>query len=135
MKKKNNFKPTEKQIQKFEKLFSLVSQLASDMDKFSKKSPDGVLNQLKVKMINKVLTQIKDFFDSDSVVEFLELLDDEALISNSDSVLIMGQYISVMNQFKDKYYGRDESDMSRIIYKWDTEESPSILESKRKYYG
>ena len=116
--------PTEKQVEEFERLFSLLSHLVSDMNIFSKKKPDGVLNQLKVKMINKVLLQIKEFFSNDPVATFLETLDEETLPTNSDTMLILGQFSSAMSQFKEKFYGQDRSDMTQLLYRWSTDKNP-----------
>lgn len=121
--------PSEEQVEKFERLYGLLSHIASDMDGFAKKKPDGAMNKLKVKMINKILTQIKEFFISDPIVEFLEVLDEDVLPTNSDTVLILGQFKSTMEQFKGKYYGRDTTNMSILKYRWFTKENPPPIKT------
>lgn len=79
--------------------------------------------QLKVGMINKILSQIKaDVLNDDPSLEFLDLLDDETLPTNSDAVLIIAQYDAAMKQFRAKHYGWDGSD-----HRWFTKENPGYI--------
>lgn len=121
VKKKIGNLPSEKQVEKYERLSPLLESIFEEVKEFSKKKPDGPLNQLKVKMINKILKQVKDFLSSEPTVEFLELLDDETLPTNSDAVLIIGQFKTVLDQFKSKFYGWDNYISER---RWFTKENP-----------
>ncbi|ULO04815.1 hypothetical protein H1230_16850 [Paenibacillus sp. 19GGS1-52] len=89
------------------------------MREFSKKKQDGILNPLKVRVLNRLLADIKDILSSDQSITYLDLLDDELLPQNSDAVLILGQFKAAMEQFKAKYYGYDNG-----IYRWRTVERP-----------
>lgn len=111
--------PTEQNVDKFERLSPLLESVYEEMKEFSKKKPDEVLNSLKVKMINKILVQVKEFLSSDPNVEFLELLDEATLPSNSDTVLIIGQFRAILNQFKDRFHFYDDGE-----HRWHTQEYP-----------
>jgi hypothetical protein len=113
--------PSGEQIEKFEMLYGLLNAIVGDMKNFAKKKPDEVLNKVKVKTINKILMQIKDSLIDSPIKEFLELLDEETLPTNSDAVLIIGQFQSAMNQFKSKYHGWDKEGR---INRWFTKENP-----------
>lgn len=106
-KKKMTNLPSESQVEKFERLSPLLESIFEELKELSKKKPDGPLNQLKVKMINRVLEQVREFLSTDPNIEFLNVLDDETLPTNSDAVLIIGQFRAVLNQFKSKFYGWD----------------------------
>jgi hypothetical protein len=93
----NDERPTKEQTAKFDR-------------ELSKKKQDGALNPLKVKMINRLLRQIKEILGSDPSIEFLDLLDEETLPQNSDAVLILGQFDAAMKQFKEKHHGWDGSE-------------------------
>lgn len=112
--------PSAQDVDKFERLSPLLNSIYHEIKEFSKKKPDDVLNALKVKMINRVLTQVKDFLKNDPNIEFLELIDDTALPSYSDTVLIIGQFRAVLDQFKERFYWQDESFNTR----WHTTEYP-----------
>lgn len=103
---KNNL-PSEETVEKIEMLTSLLSSISIEMEELSKKKPNEPLNKLKVKMINKILEQTLEILVSEPTISFLELLDDSSLPSNSDAVLVVGQFKSAMDQFKQKYHGYD----------------------------
>lgn len=116
--------PTEEQVKKFDLLYSLLNSITKDMKEFSKKNPNEALNKLKVVLINRVLIQIEETLSLEPTVSFLELLDEETLPTNSDAVLIIGQFSSAMEQFKSKFYGWDNSER---IARWFTKESPGKM--------
>jgi hypothetical protein len=113
--------PTELIVDKFQRLSPLLESIYDEIKELSKKKPDEHLNSLKVRMINKILTQVKDFLAGDPNVEFLELLDDATLPSNSDTVLIIGQFRAILNQFNSRFYFYDSSEDED---RWHTQENP-----------
>ena len=111
--------PTEDQVKKFEMLDQLADSIYREMKEFSKKKPDDALNPFKVKTVNRVLAQLKDFLKSEPTITFLDLLDDETLPSNSDAILIIGQFKAAMDNFRKRY---------RDVYgRWNTIENPDEL--------
>jgi len=114
--------PTAQEQDKFERLSPLLNSIYDEMKEFSKKKPEELLNALKVKMINKILMQVKEFLVKDPNVEFLELLDDATLPSNSDTVLIIGQFKAILNQFQSRFYYYDSSTGGGT--RWHTQEDP-----------
>jgi hypothetical protein len=118
--------PTNVQTEKYELLHPLLKSILFEVKELSKKKQDEPLNKLKVRMVNKILSQIKtDVLNDDPSREFLDLLDDETLPTNSDAVLIIAQYDAAMNQFHEKHYGRDKS---TYTYRWFTKENPGFKE-------
>lgn len=115
MQKKSSL-PTNEEISKFKMLNELIESIYLEMKEFSKKKPDDALNSFKVKNVNRVLIQLKDLLKDEPTVEFLDLLDDETLPSNSDAILIIGQFKASMDNFREKY--------SNNHNKWYTKESP-----------
>ncbi len=121
--------PSEDQVNKFEMLEDMLDSVTKDVIEFSKKKPNENLNEYKVKLINKILFQIKDFLSGEQTVEFLEILDAETLPTYSDAVLTMGQFLVAMKQFKNKHYGfnEEEDDLAEDgehNYRWFTKENP-----------
>lgn len=101
-------------------LDKLIESIYLEMKEFSKKKPDEPLNKFKVKSVNRVLEQVKEILKSEPTAEFLDLLDDESLPSNSDSILILGQFKASMKDFYSKYWKRE----SGVGYRWSTNEKP-----------
>lgn len=119
---KNTNLPTDAVVARFDMLSPMINSALEEMREFSKKKQDGVLNPLKVKVLNRLLTDIKEVLSADPSTEYLDLLDDESLPQNSDAVLILGQFRAAMDQFSNKYYGyHDGVGSSR---RWLTVEKP-----------
>jgi hypothetical protein len=108
--------PTDAIISKFKMLNELIDSIYLEMKEFSKKKPDDALNAFKVKNVNRVLVQLKDILKDEPSITFLDLLDEETLPTNSDAILIIGQFKASMDTYRVKYtnkYGR-----------WKTVENP-----------
>ncbi|MBP5540232.1 MAG: hypothetical protein J6X88_01155 [Bacteroidales bacterium] len=97
-------KTTEEQIKVYETISPLLKAAFDEVKEFSKKKQEELLNVKKVKMINRLLEKAKDVLKSESSYDFLDVLDENELPSNSDVVLIMSQYISAMNSFRHDHY-------------------------------
>jgi hypothetical protein len=111
--------PTNAKTEQFEMLFPLLVAILHEVKELSKKKQDEHLNKLKVGMINKILSQVKDVLQDDPTAQFLDLLDDVTLPTNSDAVLVIAQYKAAMEQYKEKYYGWAGSER-----RWFTKELP-----------
>jgi hypothetical protein len=114
--------PSVANVNKFLMLEKLLNSIYEEMKEFSKKKPDEPLNNFKVKNINRVLGQIKDILKGEPTDEFLDLLDEDSLPSNSDCILIIGQFNAAMGQFRSKYYVR-----TGMTNKWSTMENPQTF--------
>ena len=114
---------TNQDTEKYDMLSPMLYSALEEMREFSKKKQDGVLNPLKVKLINRLLTDIKNFLSSEQSIAYLDILDEETLPQNSDAVLILGQYRAAMDQFRSKYYCWDGYE-----HRWFTQENPGYPE-------
>ncbi|MDX2174690.1 MAG: hypothetical protein SFY56_16415 [Bacteroidota bacterium] len=101
----NSVKPTKQNAEQFDMLFPILESVFDEIKELSKKKQDGALNELKVKMTNKILSKVKIILKDDPTVEFLDLLDEETLPTNSDAVLIIAQFKAAMQQYKNKHWG------------------------------
>jgi hypothetical protein len=109
-KNKTGVLPTKTNTEQFDMLFPILESIFNEIKELSKKKQDGALNEIKVKMTNRVLSKVKIVLKDDPTVEFLDLLDEVTLPTNSDAVLIIAQYLAAMNQYKGKFYGWDGTD-------------------------
>jgi hypothetical protein len=114
--------PTNSQAEKYDLLHPLLISMLSEVKELSKKKQDEHLNKLKVGKINKILSKIKEeVLNDDPSREFLDLLDDATLPTNSDAVLIIAQYEAALSQFHGKHHGWDGSEN-----RWFTKENPGF---------
>ncbi len=107
--------PTKANAEQFDMLFPILESVFNEIKELSKKKQDGVLNDVKVKMTNRILSKVKTILKDDPTVEFLDLLDEVTLPTNSDAVLIIAQFKAAMEQYKAKHYGWHNSE-----YQWKT---------------
>ena len=59
-------------------------------------------------MINRLLEKAKEVLKNEPTVDFLDMLDEDDLPSNSDAVLTMSQFITAMNKFHSDHYHLNE---------------------------
>lgn len=110
-------KPTRENAEQFDMLSPILDSVYHEIKELSKKKQDGALNEIKVKVTNRILAKVKTILKDDPTVEFLDLLDEVTLPTNSDAVLIIAQFKAAMQQYKDKYYG-----WTGIEHGWSTED-------------
>ena len=101
----NAIRPTKENAEQFDMLFPILDSVYNEIRELSKKKQDGVLNEMKVKMANRILSKVKTILKDDPTLEFLDLLDEVSLPTNSDAVLIIAQFKAAMQQYKGKHYG------------------------------
>ena len=104
---KNKFinpgKITEIQKQEYKNLYPLISDVLREIKELSKKKQDGILNELKVKTINRILLRLKKLLTDEPLNDFLDLLNEDSLPSNSDAVLVIVQFETALTQFERKH--------------------------------
>ncbi|AUQ63188.1 hypothetical protein [Phaeobacter inhibens] len=81
----------------------IFSGLIKEMRELSKKKADATLSKGKVKILNRVLDDIRNLLEAEPEAKFLDELDDDELPQNSDAVLIMVQYESALVAFRKRY--------------------------------
>lgn len=95
--------PTPQGVQTYYMISELLKTSYLEIKELSKKKPNDLLNEFKVKKINKILKVIKKLLENEPTAMFLDLLDDDNLPSNSDVTLVLGEYNASLNNFRKKY--------------------------------
>lgn len=109
-------KTTDEQVKLYLTINPLLKSAFDEVREFSKKKQDEELNIKKVKMINRLLEKAKEILKDEPTVDYLELLDEDELPTNSDAVLTMSQFISAMNKFHEDHYHYENNMLS-----WDND--------------
>ena len=126
MTEKDNWLPSEKNIEDYELLKDMLHSQRKEFDLLSKKKADGQLNETKIKMVNRVLEPLKELFVKEKSHSFLDTVDEDAIPTYSDVVLIISQFETAIQEFENNYYLKDvylSSDYS-TKRRWMTEEYP-----------
>jgi hypothetical protein len=82
-------------------LMPLLSSVYDEMKELSKKNPDGPINEYKSKNIARILSSTRELLKSEKSLEFLDEFDDDVFPTNSDVVILLGQYIKALGKFYD----------------------------------
>lgn len=101
--KSDRSNPTALAVATFDMLSPMLDSALTEIREFAKRKPDGIVNPLKVKMLNQLLVEVKGILADEASSLYLELLDEELLPQNSDVVLILGRFRAAMSQFRAKY--------------------------------
>lgn len=110
-------RPTQAQADTYDRLFPMLEAAHQEMSELSKKKQDGMLNTLKVRNINRLLSELRKLLENDPSKDYVELLDEETLPQNSDAVLLLSQWRAALRQYKIRHAGGP-------MGKWQTVESP-----------
>ena len=92
--------PIEEDVKRFRFLSPMLDSALSEMREFAKKKQDGIVSGTKIKILNRLLTDIKDIVKQEKSASYLDTLSEEELPQNSDAVLILGQYRAVLDSFE-----------------------------------
>ena len=117
--------PSDAEAETYDRLVPLLEAAHREMTELSKKKQDGVVNALKIRILNRLLTELGTLLDNDPSRGFVELLDEETLPQNSDAVLLLSQWQAALKQYKDRHYGYDGAGSRR----WFTQEQPGSRSS------
>lgn len=93
--------------------------LLREVRELSKKKPEATMSASKVKLVNRVLTDLLTILKDEPAGKYLYALDDDTLPQMSDAVLTMVQFETALNSFYSRYY-RSISDYGK--YYWITSE-------------
>lgn len=99
--------PTTEQAATYDRLVPMLEAAHREMTELSKKKQDGIVNELKIKMLNRLLTRLGKVIENDPSHGFVDMLDEDTLPQNSDVVLILSQWKAALSQFHQKHYGFD----------------------------
>lgn len=108
--------------------------LIKEIRGLSKKKPDATMSSGKVKIINRVLLDLKNILENEPEGKFLDLLDDKELPQTSDAVLVMVQYETVLCAFKNRYHQKYQIDDYEYKHTWVTPEFIKEYDSDEEEY-
>ncbi len=132
MTKNENWLPSKENIENFSLLKDMLDAQKEEFDLLSKKKSDDHLNEMKIKMVNRVLEPLNKLLENEPSHHFLDILNKEDMPTHSDVVLIISQYQTALDSFKDKYYkldGVNPDGFGLGRHRWNIKEDP-ILETK-----
>jgi len=110
--------PSDAQVKKFAYLSPMLDSVLSEIREFAKKKQDGILSKTKIRLLNRLLTDVRGVLQDEDSVTYLENLSEEELPQNSDAVLILGQYRAALDSFKKRHYRWGHNGETWITKEW-----------------
>lgn len=101
---------TDAAVETFTSSAPIFEGLLKEVRELSKKKPEATMSAGKVKLINRVLTDLLTILKDEPAGKYLHALDDDALPQMSDAVLMMVQFETALASFRARYrkYIHDE---------------------------
>jgi len=97
-------RPTPEQTRRFEIVMPLLQSMLAEMKELAKKKQDAPVNQMKVRMVNRLLEDVRVVLDQEPEMAYLDMLDEESLPEYSDSVVVLSQYLTAMERFEERHW-------------------------------
>jgi hypothetical protein len=88
----------------YETTAPLLDALYAEVQSLARKKPDATINPTKVKLINRLLVDVKEVLSDEAAIKYLDEIDDDQLPLYSDVALILSQFSAAMGAFRAKYY-------------------------------
>lgn len=91
----------ENQAIRFDKIENRLNSIYAEIDKLSKKKPDSAINTYKLRLINNLFQEANILFEEGNFdIEKFHLFDDGELPTYSDVIIVLTQYIQVLDYFR-----------------------------------
>ncbi len=122
-----------KDVGKFELLEAQMRTLYSEIEKLVKKNPNDAINIFKLKLINGLLRDANEVLVNTKkpILEFAEF-DESSLPSNSDALVVLSQYLTCLESYRENNVAYDEGEQSWFwVINGRTSEMPAA--GPRKY--
>lgn len=95
---------TDAAVDTYETATGVFSALLEEVRVLSKKKPDATLSAGKVKLVNRVLTDLSSILEDEPEGKYLSLLEDEELPQVSDALMMMVQFEAALKAFRQRYF-------------------------------
>lgn len=103
------YSTTRAKAEAYDAFYEVFSHLYKELKVLGTKKPSETLSSSKVKIVNRLLTDIQSMMEDEPEFKYLDLLDNEALPQYSDAILILSQYEGALKGFKERNHGWDNS--------------------------
>lgn len=117
---------TEAAVATFTESGPIFEGLLQEVRMLSKKKPEATMSEGKVKIVNRVLTDLLVILKDEPAGKYLDLLDDKTLPQVSDAVLTMVQFETALKAFRSRYRQRVEDQLywitSELLEEWNRQE-------------
>ena len=122
----NNIGMTKADVELYDKLHGQLLTMRAQFEALSKKNPNDVVNEFKIGLVNKLLSDINGLIGDYKPFPDFEQFEDSPRVFNSDVLLILAHYQTAMNRFKSANITVETSplnpDWMDTVETWNTED-------------
>ena len=93
---------TKEDIELYQKVFSQINGLYKEIGLLSKKNPNDVVNDFKIRFINKNLVDANSLLGEDKPYADFHCFEEDSVPTTSDVVMMLEQYISALERLKNR---------------------------------
>lgn len=94
---------TDAAVEIYESSTPIFEGILREVRELSKKKPEATMSASKVKLVNRVLTDLLTILKDEPAGKYLYALDEDTLPQMSDAVLTMVQFESALESFRSRY--------------------------------
>lgn len=113
-------------VELYDKLHGQLMTMKTQFDALSKKTPNDVVNEFKIGLVNKLLVDINELIGDYKPFPNFEQFENSPRVFNSDVLLILAHYLTAMSRFKVANTTVEKSpintDWMDTIETWNTED-------------
>ena len=96
---------TQAKAKLYEVIRPLLDSMYAEFKELSKKKPDGILGEAKINVVNRLLQSCREVLADEQSLNFLDLVDKDAVPQYSDVAPLLSQYSAAMKAFHGTYFG------------------------------
>jgi len=89
----------------YDSAIEVFNHLYKELRTLGTKKPSETLSEHKVKVVNRLLSDLAEALKDETESKYLDLLDDEVLPQYSDAIFALAQYDGALKSFYSRYRG------------------------------
>jgi len=101
----NKYYTTQEKALMYESVIGVFNELFKELKDLGKKKPETTLSASKVKLINRVLKDVRVLLQGAPDHKYLDLLDGDTLPQYGDAILVLSQFDGALKSFRERHYG------------------------------
>lgn len=117
---------TKADVALYDKFHGQLLTMKSQFEALSKKNPNDVVNEFKIGLVNKLLSDINGLIGDFKPFPDFNQFENSPKVFNSDVLLILAHYLTAMSRFKNANITVEQSplktDWMDTIEKWNTDD-------------
>ena len=105
---------TSAQLAQYETLVPMLDAMHEDIRQLALKNQSAAMSKARIAMMNRLLADAQKLLKQEPAAAYLQLLDEATVPQNADALLVLGQFQTALEQFREKYTYEDEDEIEKV---------------------